>query len=213
MANTNQVDTYKQLIADGIYKSFNLSLSSKDIEAQLQADQSFYKELLSVPARHLYNQILIDHCRELEDIFYDELTEVKMQQIQKREQNPDVASGSLIDQHLSQIEPKVKQYAEELTALENQHKNDSAKVRELNNQFINEWQQLQKDNARNISKALRDQGVALADDFEDRLYNRLDQLAADVDFSEETRKRFKIKADASPVKKAVIATLLEGEAV
>ncbi len=204
------IETYALLTAEGIYKMFNLALGKDEIRTHLQADQSFYKNVLNLPARYLYNQILITHCKELEDLCQEDFIELKLYQIHKQEQQQNDMPSNLGD-YINKIEPDIHRHAEDLVSYELQASDNRQRIRDINTQYIAEWQSTQQQNAQNITQTLREQGLELNDDFTQRLYNRLNHSAAAITLSAEICKRFKIKGDPNPVQKAVITTLLEGE--
>ncbi len=209
------VETYALLTAEGIYKNYNLTFTKDEIRTHIHADQSFYKNILGLPARHLYNQILITHCKELEDFCQEDFIELKLYQLRKLEQQqaqpPSATNQSNVDDTVNKIEPDIHRHAEDLLNYERQASDERHRIREINTYYIEEWQSTQQRNAENITQTLREQGLDLDDDFTMRLYERLNHSAVAINLSDEICKRFKIKGDPDQVQKAVIATLIEGE--
>lgn len=214
MAEASQQEipsTYLTVTTENLLRSWGIELSNEEIQKQAEANDTFYRQIMRVPAKHLYNNILLTQTADLQHYCQEELVNLIFANYTVSVENPE--SGGTFQEEsqaeLDSLQEQFEEQAESLQILKEEHNEITENINTLAKKQLDEWRQLQTENAAEITRLFREEGVELSNEFQARLQKKLEQNAAEVDIPKDVLKSLKIKTEPDMLTKSIISTLLE----
>ncbi len=198
--------TYSLITAERILDRLEIEIPQSRLKGQILDKNAFYHRLMYLPARRLQTGITNQQCRDVQAYAQQKLIHYLFSGETARSEEED---GHDMRQSIEENRLSLVSMGDELTAWEEQDKSLEAANYDALTEKVNAWRETVMQVCNEAQGHLEQQGVDIDEDFFDKFYIHIDDLAAGIKIKEDVARLLKLGDKVGIVMRVVVHLLVK----